>query len=117
MADINIGEQFHNFILHEKTQDYAGIDLTAYFPEEFQSSETSKERQTIWERWTRCGMGFRLSPYQAIQGTLHAEEQIRGDPLYPANPFHFDVVVLNLPASENYNPTKPWVFKISLCRF
>jgi hypothetical protein len=108
---IDIGEQFHNLILHENTQEYAGIDLTAYFPEELQPSVTSKQKRTIWERWTRCGMGFRPSPYQAVQGTLHAEEQIRGDPLDPANPFHFDAVVLNLPGKEDYNPTKPWVFK------
>jgi hypothetical protein len=107
MADLDIGEQFLNFILHEKTQVFAGVDLTSYFPAELTTGST-----VLWERWTRCGMGFRSSPYQAVQGTLHAEEHIRGDPLDPTNPFHFDVVVLNLPGSVDYNPWKPWVFKM-----
>jgi hypothetical protein len=34
MADLDIVEQFLNFILHEKVQEFAGVDFTSYFPEE-----------------------------------------------------------------------------------
>jgi hypothetical protein len=56
-------------------------------------------------------MGFKSSPYQAGQGMLHAEEQLRGDPSDISNPFFFDDLVFNLPGSPDYNPNKPWVYK------
>lgn len=34
MGDLDIGEQFLNFILHTKVQPYAWVDFAAYFPEE-----------------------------------------------------------------------------------
>ncbi len=37
LGDIDIGEQFLNFMLEERTQKYAGVDLTNYFPEELTS--------------------------------------------------------------------------------
>jgi len=44
---------------------------------------------------------------------LHGEEQLRGDPLDPKNPFGFSQVVMNLPGSIDYKPSKPWVYKFS----
>ena len=67
----------------------------------------NSNKHTIWERWTRCTMGFHPSPYQCIQGVLY----IRGDPLDPGNIFRFNTVLLSLPGSSNYNPSKPWVMK------
>jgi hypothetical protein len=32
LADIDVGEMFLNFILHEAIRVYAGIDLTSHFP-------------------------------------------------------------------------------------
>jgi hypothetical protein len=34
MGDIDFSEQFLNFVLHEKVQPYAGVDLTPFFPAE-----------------------------------------------------------------------------------
>lgn len=31
MGDIDIGDMFHNFVLHESLRRVAGIDLTNYF--------------------------------------------------------------------------------------
>jgi hypothetical protein len=56
-------------------------------------------------------MGLKPSPYQTGQAMLFAEDIIwglRGDPI---NIFHWSHVEMNLPGSEGYNPTKPWVFK------
>lgn len=100
MGDIDIGELFLNFMLKEKILKVAGVDITNYFPEELTS-----------QHWTHCGMGFKSSPYQACQDTLHAEEMLQGDPLDISNPFHFDKVVLNLPGDPLYNLGKPWVYK------
>ncbi len=106
MGDLDIADMFLNFMLHPAVQPYAGVDLTPFFPEELTAL-----KHTVWERWTRCAMGFRPSPYQSIQVVLHAEELIRGDPFNPRNIFRFDAVILNLPGDLNYSPVKPWVFK------
>ena len=81
MGDLDIGEMFLNFILDEEIQQYAGVDLTPYFPDEL----TTRKIKVLWERWTRCAMGFTTSPYQAVQGVLFADEVIRGDRLDPTN--------------------------------
>jgi hypothetical protein len=120
LADIDVGEQFLNFVLHKDAQPYAGVDLTAYFPEELELIRQgsgphvhtkTKQLSCLWLRWTRCGMGFKPSPYNAGQGMLIAEEYIRGDPLDKANVLHYDQVVLNLPGLPTYAPSKPWVYK------
>jgi hypothetical protein len=94
MADLDNGEMFLNFMLHPKVQPYAGVDFTLYFPEELLNTSGCKAKRTLWKHWTRCGMGFRPSPYQAGQAMLHAEEQLCGDPVDINNPFHFDTVVM-----------------------
>jgi hypothetical protein len=108
MADIDIGEMFLNFVLHECIRVYCGVDLTSIFPEMLLASGLA----VYWLRWARCGMGFTSSPYQAVQGVLVAEEVILGDHLDPSNAFRFDAVVLNLPGMPEYNPGLAWVFKV-----
>jgi hypothetical protein len=106
MGDIDFSEQFLNFVLHEKLQPYTGVDLTPFFPE-----ETSSRKRMIFEHWARCGMGIVSSPYTAVQGTLMAEEVIRGDPNDVKNIFRWDDVILNLPGGTDYKPHDPWVYK------
>jgi hypothetical protein len=57
-------------------------------------------------------MGLTSSPYQACQGMAFAEEVIRGDRHNPLNIFWWDLVRLNLPGSQTYDPAKPSVSKI-----
>jgi hypothetical protein len=57
-------------------------------------------------------MGLRPSPYCSIQGGLRAKRIILGDPDDPSNPFQWDTVTENLPCSEGYNPTLPWISKV-----
>jgi hypothetical protein len=47
MADIDVGEMFLNFTMHERMQPYAGVDFTLYFPEEL----TKGRKLMLWERW------------------------------------------------------------------
>jgi hypothetical protein len=42
------------------------------------------------------------------------EEVIRGDWKDPNNVFCWDKVMLNLPGSKDYDPNKPWVYKLRL---
>jgi len=107
LGDIDVGDMFLNFVLHEDVKKVAGVDLSLYFPDEL-----IEGRRVLWERWTRCGMGFRSSPYNTIQAFLFAEEQIRGNPWDLGNVLHCDAIRLNLPGSLRYEPSQPWVSKV-----
>jgi hypothetical protein len=109
MGDIDIGDMFLNFMLHDDVRMVAGVDLTPFSPEEL---DDQGQVNVIWERWTRCGMGFKSSPYNTIQGILMAEEIVRGDHRDANNILRWDTVLLNLPGSISYQPGKPWVMKI-----
>ena len=108
MADVDIGEMFLNFVLHESMQSLCGVDLSDLFTDEMGG------KKVLWERWVRCAMGLKSSPYQAVQAVMVAEEVIKGDRLDPDNVFRWDVVRLNLPGSEDYDPTLPWVSKVRM---
>lgn len=49
-----------------------------------------------------------------MQAVLIAEEVINGNKEDEDNVFAWDVVRLNLPWKEDYDPTLPWVSKIRL---
>jgi hypothetical protein len=55
MADIDVGEQFYNFLLDPKVRPYCGLDLSPYLPE-----------VKTWEHWCRCVMGIKASPYGSM---------------------------------------------------
>jgi hypothetical protein len=109
LGDIDVGYMFHNFMLHGDLQAYAGIDLTPFFQNKTLGSQTPR---TVWERWVRSAMGFKSSPYNAIQGMLFGEEVIRGDPMDKHNIFRWSHVRLNLPGSKGYITHLPWVSKV-----
>ena len=104
MADVDAGERFLNFVLHEELRSLSGVDLTCFFP--------SADGAPVWETWQRAAMGLKSSPYQCTQAMGMAEEVIRGDRLEPTNVFRWDRVRLNLPGQEGYDPSVPWVSKV-----
>ncbi len=101
MSDLNMGEQFLNFPLHEDLQVYCGIDVRLYFGAGMKS--------TLWMRWNRCLMGLRSSPYIATKASSLGEEVALGDKHDVTNPMHWETIQLNLPGSSDYDPTMPWV--------
>lgn len=105
MGDLDIGEMFLNFCLDPNLQEFCGVDLRPYFSEEVARG------QTLWERWVRCMMGLKISPYVAIKGILLAMEVVFGDKDDPNNPYGWMDVVLNLPGSASYDPSKPKVWR------
>ena len=46
MANVDIGEIFLNFILHQELQSLAGVDLTKSFPKDDKSTK-------VWETWEK----------------------------------------------------------------
>jgi len=108
LGDTDIGDMFHNFVLHERVQKSAGIDVTPFFPEEL---TRKRELKAIWLRWVRSAMGLKSSPYNSIQGILVAEEVIKGDPLDEQSIFRWDYIELNLLGDPTYQPGLPWICK------
>jgi hypothetical protein len=86
MSDLDLGEHFHNFPLHEDLQVYCGIDLRPYFP-------ATEPNKTVWRRWTRCMMGLKSSPYFTIQATHFAYEVANGDRHDPKNALRWASVI------------------------
>jgi hypothetical protein len=109
MADTDLGEMFLNFVLHESLRKLAGVDVTHYRGKE---EEKENPDSVCWERWSRCAMGLKPSPYQTTQAMLFAEDVIGGDPKDENNVIRWDNVRLNLPGSPEYDPTLPLVFKV-----
>jgi hypothetical protein len=97
MGDLDIGEMFLNFCLHPELQPYAGVDLRPF----------GSGGATLWERWTRCLMGLKSSPYFCIKGLLIALEFVRGNRDRPSNPFSCNRLIVNLPGDSNYDPSQP----------
>ena len=105
-GDIDLGEMFLNYPLDERIRPYAGVDLTYV-----DNDVNDKKAKRIIERWSRCLMGFKPSPYVTTQTFAWSEEIILGDHLDESNPFYWDEVKLNFPGLSNYQPSMPWVYK------
>ena len=105
-GDIDLGEMFLNYPLDERVRPYAGVDITYV-----ENDIDDKTAQRIIERWSRCLMGFKPSPYVTTQTFAWSKEIILGNHLEVSNPFFWDEIKLNFPGSLEYNPALPWVYK------
>jgi hypothetical protein len=103
VSDVDVGDCFLNFVLHQELQELAGVDLTHYFGE---------EGKPLWEAWKRAAMGVKSSPYQAVSALMVADEVIRGDHKDIANVFEWVRIRLNLPGDRDYDSSLPWVSKV-----
>ena len=63
MVDLDIGEQFLNFMLDEEASQYVGVDISPMFEQELKK----ENKRVLWERYTCCDMGLKLSPNHAIR--------------------------------------------------
>ena len=57
-------------------------------------------------------IGFGLSLFLVTTDILIVEDRVRGLRLDLENVFRWDKVILILPGMEDYNPSRPWVFKV-----
>ena len=107
LADNDYGDMFLNFPLHASLQKYCGIDLTQLYP-----NMKGGEASVMVARWLRNAMGLRSSPYASVQGALRAKHIALGDPADENNPFQWDRVIENLPGTQEYDPSLPWIMKM-----
>ena len=98
LTDLDIGEMFLNYPMHEAERKSFGMRLTL--------TREGEETETV-RRFTRLFFGCRCSPYAAVQGCTRAQELIKGDHRDPRNPYQWDHVRLNLPMDKAYNPSLP----------
>jgi len=101
MADNDVGECFHNWMLDKRVRKWCGIDLTS----------TLKLRERVWSRWNCCAMGLRPSPYVSVRGVLWLKEEAQGQASDQDSGFRWERVELNLPGDPAYSPVRPWVSK------
>jgi hypothetical protein len=101
MADNDVGECFHNWMLDERVRKWCGINLTS----------TLRSEERTWRLWNCCAMGLRPSPYVSVRGVLWLKEEAQGDSADQEHVFRWDRVDLNLPGDPAYSPVSPWVSK------
>ena len=111
-CDMDVGEMFLNFLLHEELMRMSGVDVGPVRSKDPSDTPWEVGRQKSWERWCRNWMGLRDSPYRSIQHMLRIKFIAYGDPKDPSNPFQWDRVEYNLPGTRGYDPSKPWVMKV-----
>lgn len=112
-ADLDVAEMFLCFNLHPAMRPYAGVDVKLIKTEARSKQEPWEEERTRgYERWSRNFMGMRDSPYRSMQMMLMAKNCAYGNRCDPSNPFRWERVILNLPGSEGYDPSLPWVMKV-----
>ena len=127
LGDIDIGDQFHNFMMHSSVQPYVGVDYAEYDFNVKQLGplssvlENSTEKRNAWnhavgmaggETFGRQCMGLRPSPYNCVQMMHRATPKICGNMKKQDNPFAWEKVVLNLPGMDAYQCHRPRVYKI-----
>ena len=102
--DMDIGEMFLNFALHPSAWKYCGVNLKGFKGIKLPGKHDHMVWTTLW-------MGFAPSSANAVRHLSLAQEVAKGDPLDPSNPFRWDRVVMNMPASEEFDPSMPWIYK------
>ena len=114
-CDLDVGEMFLCFNLGMDLRPYAGVDIT-YMRNTSRATQEDweKGRDRTWERWHRNFMGMKDSPYRSIQLMLMMKKLAYGKRTDQNNPYQWERVELNLPGSEDYDPTLPWVMKVRI---
>lgn len=107
MSDIDQGEMFLNYFSDPELVPYMGVDVT----EAVLAGNRKEHNKKIWMRWNRWAMGVRQSPFATTRMYAMSLEIIKGNRSDPENPYGWEAIQLNLPSSENYDPSQPWVSK------
>jgi hypothetical protein len=109
-GDFDIGEQFHNYILHQEEQQFCGVEIPLELVQKLQAEGLEIAHAMRWERLI---FGWQISPYFALRMLARAIELAKGAPRDSTSAFSWQLVVLNLPGGPGYNPCLLRVQKIT----
>ena len=99
-CDLEVGEQFPIYYLHEKMRQYSGVNVQEVCSTDPVDANREAERGPgPWERWERNWMGLQDSPYWSLQWQVRLKFEVYRNRRNTANPFHWDRVEFNLPGS------------------
>jgi len=105
-SDLDLGEMFLNYFMDSTIRPFCGVDVSRF-------TNDKKHPDTHWMQWNRMFMGFRASPYYAVKPFSWGLDVVRGNHKDQNNAFAFDSIRINLPGSETYTPTLPWISKMN----
>ncbi len=111
-CDLDIGEQFLNYKLHQLLRELSGVDVRKVRSRDPDNGAWEATRAGNWERWERNWMGLQDFPYRSLQWQTRLKLEVYGNRRALDNLFHWDRVVFNLPGSKGYRVDLPWVIKI-----
>lgn len=109
-GDFDIGEQFHNYVLHQAEQQFCGVEVPCDLVAKLQAEGLEVESLM---RWGRLVFGWQSSPYYALRMLARAMEIAKGAPDEPNSAFGWEAVRLNLPGCSRYDPSQPRVQKLT----
>ena len=111
-CDLDVGEQFPNYYLHEELRQYSGVDVREVrLIDPTDTAWETEQGPGPWERWEQNWICLCNSLYQSLQWQVRLKFVVYGDRKDIANPFHWDRVEFNLPGSRGYSLDLPWVMK------
>ena len=108
-GDFDVGEQFHNYQLHESERACHGTEIPRDLVNRLRAE--SIEVAKIM-RWCRLPFGWQAAPYQALRMLAHLFEIAKGRPKDAGSAFAWVRTKLNLPGMDDYDPFRPSVMKL-----
>jgi len=102
----DIGEMFHNFIVHVSERHVLGVRHV------LTDNRPGAEEDTEFRRFTQLHFGSRALPYLAYQGQTILLNICKGDTRDKRHPFHWNRVHYNLPAALDYATSMPRVMML-----
>jgi hypothetical protein len=109
MANIDVGEMFHNFMMHPTKRMYHGLNIDEPI---LLNDPELKGLVSVMMQFCRLDFGWTCAPYFACRMMMRAVELAKKHPENQKSAFAWSSVGLNLPGTDGYNPTKPWVRKL-----
>ena len=105
-GDIDTGEMFQNFIIHETERHALGVRCikTRHGKGELEETE--------FRRFCRLHFGGKGSPYAAFQGQTILLDLCVGNREDEKNPFHWKEFHCNLPTAVEYDASMPRIMKL-----
>ena len=104
----------------------AQTDNTVYDYKRIAFYVISQSRPAVFERWSRDMMGLTDSPFRSVQAFLWEKELLMGkggEKYIPGrgtngtdhskNPLEWFSVRFNLPTSDDYDMSMPWIYKVN----